>query len=101
MADSSPTPFRQHRTPRPVASLVIDSPAWCAARVMARVADIARRRTCCCYVFVRGDLVYVLSEDNAIAHAWALRYTEDWMGVYGLHADLGLIAADLDEMQRR
>lgn len=91
-------PFRQHRQPRPIAQLTAASIELVAQRVQSRVANVARSRGCCCYVFVRDGQVYVLSEEHVAAHAWAVQRTAEWVGCYGGMPDLQSLGDDLSEM---
>lgn len=95
---TSGVPFRQHRQPRPIAQLTAASIELVAQRVQSRVANVARSRGCCCYVFVRDGQVYVLSEERSMAHTWAVQHTAEWVGCYGGMPDLQRLGDDLREM---
>lgn len=88
---SSPT--RQQRKPITACSLIVLSEA--VQVVASRVAEIARARGCCAYVFVRSGQVYVISEDNAQAHRWAVGNTSEWVGCYGGTPDRDGLLDDL------
>ncbi|KZC17028.1 hypothetical protein RHOFW510R12_01455 [Rhodanobacter sp. FW510-R12] len=91
-------PFRQAREPKPIAQLSAATIERIALLVQSRVARVARARSCCCYVFVRDGQVYVLSEELASAHPWAVQHTAEWVGCYGGMPDLAGLADDLREM---
>jgi hypothetical protein len=69
-----------------------------AAAIAARVQEIGRSRSCCAFVFVRAGEVYVLSEERAIAHRWAVEHTAEWVGCYGGMVDQAQLQDDMREL---